>query len=42
NWFKYLKLENVDFGKGKRSLAKQGVYIPKYQITVPKEFARNG
>ncbi|MHA7943659.1 type IV toxin-antitoxin system AbiEi family antitoxin domain-containing protein [Formosa sp. 3Alg 14/1] len=36
DWFKYMNLENVDLGKGKRSLVKDGVYISKYQITVPK------
>jgi len=25
-------------GIGKRSFAKNGVYIPKYQITQPREF----
>lgn len=36
-WFKYLTLDGVDFGQGKRSLTKKGVYIPKYRITVPRE-----
>ncbi len=36
DWFNYMRLENIDLGKGKRSLAKDGVYISKYQITVPK------
>ncbi|MFV0572031.1 MAG: type IV toxin-antitoxin system AbiEi family antitoxin domain-containing protein [Xanthomarina gelatinilytica] len=36
DWLKYLSLENIDLGKGKRSLVKDGVYISKYQITVPK------
>ncbi|MBD1262169.1 type IV toxin-antitoxin system AbiEi family antitoxin [Maribacter polysiphoniae] len=36
DWFKYMSLENIDLGKGKRSLLKDGVYISKYQITVPK------
>lgn len=35
-WFSYLKTENIDLGKGKRSLVSNGIYIPKYQITVPK------
>ena len=38
-WFKHLDVSKVDFGRGKRSLAKGGVFIPKYQITVPKELA---
>jgi hypothetical protein len=36
-WFKYLKLDKVDLGSGKRSIVPDGVYIPKYEITVPKE-----
>jgi hypothetical protein len=36
-WFKYLDLKKVSLGKGKRSLAKSGTYVAKYQITVPKE-----
>ncbi len=37
DWFEYIDLEEIDLGKGKRSLVKGGVYISKYQITVPKE-----
>lgn len=36
-WFQYLKLDRIDMGSGKRSIVKGGVYISKYQITVPKE-----
>lgn len=36
-WFNYLKLDNVDLGSGKRAIVKDGVYVAKYQITVPKE-----
>ncbi len=35
-WFKYIKTDEIDLGKGKRSLVKNGIYIPKYQITIPK------
>lgn len=41
SWFKHLNLSKVDLGKGKRSLVKEGVYIPKYQITVPKTLVNN-
>jgi hypothetical protein len=41
-WFNYLKPEKIDLGSGKRSLAKNGTYIPKYQITVPKELENYG
>src|SRR5690554_6741478 len=40
-WAKYLNKEKIDLGKGKRSFAKQGVYISEYQITVPKELENN-
>jgi hypothetical protein len=36
-WFKYLDINKIDLGKGKRSIVKNGVYISKYKITVPKE-----
>lgn len=39
DWFKYINLEKIDIGKGKRSLIKGGVYIAKYGITVPKALA---
>lgn len=38
-WFKYIDMEKVDMGSGKRSLVKDGVYVAKYSITVPKELA---
>lgn len=41
SWYKHLNLFKVDLGKGKRSLVKEGVYISKYQITVPKTLANN-
>ena len=41
SWYKYLNLTKVDLGKGKRSLVKEGIYISKYQITVPKILAIN-
>ncbi len=39
DWFKYINLEKIDVGSGKRSLVKDGVYIAEYGITVPKELA---
>ncbi len=41
SWFKHLNLSKVDLGNGKRSLVKEGVYISKYQITVPKTLVNN-
>jgi hypothetical protein len=35
SWFKYLNASKLDLGKGKRSIFAGGVYVPKYQITVP-------
>jgi hypothetical protein len=36
-WFSHLKLDKVDPGSGKRAIVTDGVYVPKYQITVPRE-----
>jgi hypothetical protein len=40
-WFKHIDLSQIDMGKGNRSLVKEGVYISKYRITVPKELEDN-
>ena len=39
SWFHDLNLDRIDLGKGKRSNVKDGVYDPKYQITLPKDLA---
>jgi hypothetical protein len=36
-WLQFLELSDVDLGSGNRQIAKNGVYIGKYQITLPKE-----
>lgn len=41
-WFSYLKVDKIDLGSGKRSLVKNGTYISKYRITVPKEVETYG
>jgi hypothetical protein len=41
-WFKYLDLNKVDLGKGKRSIVRQGVLVDKYEITVPKLLEAHG
>jgi hypothetical protein len=41
-WLKHLDLEKIELGAGKRSLVDKGIYIPGYQITVPKEVAAYG
>ena len=35
-WMSYVDLKKIDMGIGKRSIVKDGVYVSKYQITVPK------
>jgi len=39
SWFKHLDLSKINLGTGKRSLIKNGVFIPKYNITVPSNLA---
>lgn len=41
-WFDYLDITKIDLGKGKRSIVKNGVFIAKYGITVPKELKKDG
>ncbi|MBU0489370.1 MAG: type IV toxin-antitoxin system AbiEi family antitoxin [Bacteroidetes bacterium] len=38
-WFQFLKTEKIDMGKGIRMIVKDGTYIPKYLISIPKELA---
>jgi len=38
-WLSHIKLSKIDLGSGKRAIVKGGVYISKYEITVPKELA---
>jgi hypothetical protein len=42
SWFSYLDLKNINLGSGKRSIVKNGVYIDKYKITIPKELEQYG
>ncbi len=37
DWLQYVDTTKVDLGRGKRSITKNGVYVPQYQITVPRE-----
>lgn len=41
-WLDYLNIEQIELGSGKRSLARNGTYIHKYKITVPKELENYG
>jgi hypothetical protein len=38
-WFDELDHDKIDLGSGKRSFEKNGMYVAKYQIVVPKAFA---
>ena len=37
SWFKYLKIDNIDLGKGIREIEKNEKFIEKYQIVVKEE-----
>ncbi|MGI8811273.1 MAG: type IV toxin-antitoxin system AbiEi family antitoxin [Pyrinomonadaceae bacterium] len=41
-WFLSLNPDKIGLGHGKRSVVKDGVYVDKYQITVPRELEKNG
>jgi len=41
NWVTYLDLDKVDFGSGKRSIVKNGTYVSKYKITVPRRMEQD-
>ena len=38
-WLKYLNMDRINLGSGKRSIVEDGVLDKKYQITVPREYA---
>ena len=42
SWLEYLDLSKIDLGKGKRSIVNNGVFVPKYGITLPKELVEDG
>ena len=39
NWFSKLDIGEIDLGKGKRRLVKNGIYNARYQITLPENLA---
>jgi len=41
-WFKKIKRDKIDLGKGKRVLMNGGKLDPIYQITVPKDYIKDG
>ncbi len=38
-WLKFIDISSFDLGNGNRRITEGGVYISKYQITIPKELA---
>ncbi|HUX55760.1 MAG TPA: type IV toxin-antitoxin system AbiEi family antitoxin [Bacteroidales bacterium] len=38
-WLNFLDNSNIDLGNGNRRISENGVYISKYQITIPRELA---
>ena len=36
SWFRYLQLNKINLGSGKRCIVANGILIPGYQITLPK------
>jgi len=41
-WVEYLDMDKIDLGKGKRSVVKNGSFVRKYAITIPKELEERG
>jgi len=39
SWYKYIESGKINLGSGKRSIVKHGVWIPKYQISIPEIIA---
>lgn len=38
-WFRFLELDKIELGSGRRMIAQKGVYMAKYLISIPKELA---
>ena len=36
-WLRRVKLDDIDLGSGKRSIAGEGVYVPEHRLAVPVE-----
>ena len=39
-WLEYIDPTNIELGKGKRSIVRNGIYVDGYGITVPKALGR--
>lgn len=37
-WFNHIDITRINLGSGKRSIVKNGIYDPKYQITIPSNW----
>jgi hypothetical protein len=42
SWFNDLDIAKIDLGRGKRSIVKNGAFVDKYEITVPRELEKHG
>jgi len=40
SWVNHLEKSRIDTGKGKRSIVKEGIFIPDFNITVPPDLAK--
>lgn len=41
DWFNHLNMNQINLGHGNRSLVKNGFFVKKYKLTVPKELGQN-
>lgn len=42
SWADFIEISKIDLGSGKRQLVEDGVYVPKYKISVPKVLENDG
>ena len=40
SWFKYLDINKIDLGVGKRSLTERGLLVSKYKLVLPSELVK--
>lgn len=38
-WFRHIDASKLKLGNGKRSIVENGIYVPKYKITIPSDIA---
>ncbi|MPN06217.1 hypothetical protein SDC9_153473 [bioreactor metagenome] len=39
SWYKYIDQTKIGLGSGKRSISPNGVFVPKYNLVIPKDLA---